>query len=126
MKASRYISQAVVVGDRRPFVAALVTLDADEIRKWATEHGLNGDVEALTRDDRVHELVQSVIDEVNADRSRFEQLKRFVILPRDFTMEDGEVTPTLKLKRRAVLDHFAAEISESSVLILTDLPIQNT
>jgi long-chain acyl-CoA synthetase len=60
----------------------------------------------------VHALVQAVVDQVNADRSRFEQLKRFVILPRDFTMEDGEITPTLKLKRRVVLDHFADAIDE--------------
>jgi long-chain acyl-CoA synthetase len=112
LKASRYISQAIVVGDRRPFVAALITLDADEIGKWAKEHGLDGEVAALAHDERVHALVQTVVDAVNAERSRFEQLKRFVILPRDFTMEDGEITPTLKLKRRAVLEHFADAVEE--------------
>jgi long-chain acyl-CoA synthetase len=112
LKASRYISQALVVGDRRPFVAALITLDADEIGRWAEQHGVDGEVEALAHDERVRELVQEVVDTVNAERSRFEQLKRFVILPRDFTMEDGEITPTMKLKRRAVLEHFAAEVSE--------------
>ena len=54
--------------------------------------------------------MQEIVDEVNRDRSRFEQIKRFVILPRDFSMEEGEVTPTLKLKRRVVLEHFAPEI----------------
>ena len=54
--------------------------------------------------------MQEIVDDVNGDRSRFEQIKRFVILPRDFSMEDGEVTPTLKLKRRVVLDHFASEV----------------
>jgi long-chain acyl-CoA synthetase len=112
LKTSRYISQAVVVGDRRPFVGAVVTLDPDEIRKWATEHGVEGDIGELARNDRVHALVQEVVDAVNLERSRFEQLKRFVILPRDFTMADGEITPTLKLKRRVVLDHFADEIDE--------------
>ena len=58
----------------------------------------------------MRELLQRVVDDVNRDRSRFEQVKRFAILPRDFTMEDGEVTPTLKLRRRAVQEHFAAEI----------------
>ena len=111
LKASRYVSQALVVGDRRPYVAALITLDPDEIRKWAQEHGLPGDVPALAADTRVHELLQGVVDSVNSDRSRFEQLKRFVILPRDFTLEDGEVTPTMKLKRRTVLEHFAPEVS---------------
>ena len=112
LKTARYISQAIVVGDRRPYVAALVTLDADEIRKWAATQGLDGDPETLWRDERVHELVQTAVDEVNAARSRFEQLKRFAILPRDFTMEAGEITPTLKLKRRAILEHFADTIDE--------------
>ena len=61
---------------------------------------------------RVRALVQEAVDGVNADRSRFEQLKRFVILPRDFTMEADEITPTLKLKRRVCLEHFADEVEE--------------
>jgi len=112
LKTARYISQAIVVGDRRPYLAALVTLDADEIRKWAATQGLDGDLEALSRDERAHGLVQAAVDEVNAARSRFEQLKRFAILPRDFTMEAGEITPTLKLKRRAILEHFADTVDE--------------
>ncbi len=96
LKAYREISQALVVGDRRPFIAALVTLDPDAM--------------ADLTDEQKHERVQEIVDEVNRDRSRFEQVKRFVILSRDFSMEDGEVTPTLKLKRRVVLDHFAPEV----------------
>ena len=61
-------------------------------------------------DEQTEARVQEIVDDVNSDRSRFEQIKRFVILPRDFSMEDGEVTPTLKLKRRVVMDHFAPEI----------------
>jgi long-chain acyl-CoA synthetase len=96
LKAYREISQALVIGDRRPFVAALVTLDPD-----ATS--------ALT-DEQKNTRLQEIVDEVNRERSRFEQIKRFVILSRDFSMDEGEVTPTLKLKRRVVLDHFAPEI----------------
>ncbi len=99
LKASKYVSQAIVVGDRRPYVAALVTLDPDETAKWRAAGG---------RDEV--ELVQSIVDAVNAQHSRFEQLKRFEILPRDFSAEEGELTPTLKLKRRVVQEHFAAEI----------------
>jgi long-chain acyl-CoA synthetase len=58
----------------------------------------------------VRELVAGIVERVNADHSRYEQIKKFTILPRDFTMADGEVTPTLKLKRRACQEHFAAEI----------------
>jgi len=112
LKASRYVSQALVVGDRRPFVGALITLDPVEIGKWAAERGLDPDPSSLAANEEVRTLVQEAVDRVNADRSRFEQLKRFVVLPRDFTMEDGEITPTLKLKRRACLDHFADAVDE--------------
>jgi long-chain acyl-CoA synthetase len=110
LKTSKYVSQALVVGDRRPYVAALITLDPQEILHWAAEQGLEGDVASLAADPRVRGLIQGVVDDANRERSRFEQVKRFAILPRDFTMEDGEVTPTLKLRRRAVAEHFAAEI----------------
>ncbi|MEP7224705.1 MAG: long-chain fatty acid--CoA ligase [Actinomycetota bacterium] len=110
LKTSKYISQALVVGDKRPYVAALITLDPDEIGRWATAAGVGGDIAALAGNERVRELLQVVVDAANAERSRFEQVKRFAILPRDFTMADGEVTPTLKLRRRAVIDHFESEI----------------
>ena len=101
LKASRYVSQALVVGDRRPYVAALVTLDESEIAKWRAGGG--GEVEAL---------VQGIVDEVNRQHSRFEQIKRFAVLARDFSADEGEITPTLKLKRRVVQEHFAAEIED--------------
>jgi long-chain acyl-CoA synthetase len=97
LKTSRYISQALVVGDRRPYVTALVTLDEAEV----TSADAMGDVQAL---------VQQAVDEVNRERSRFEQIKRFAIVPREFSAEEGEVTPTLKLKRRVIEERFADEI----------------
>ncbi|HWH05015.1 MAG TPA: AMP-binding protein, partial [Gaiellaceae bacterium] len=112
LKSSKYISQALVVGDRKPYIAAVLTLDADEIGKWARERGLEGDLESLAQDEQVRDLVQGIVDGVNADRSRFEQIKRFTILPRDFTMETGELTPTLKLKRRVVQQRYAEELDE--------------
>ena len=110
LKTSRFVSQALVVGDRRPYAAALITLDPVEIGKWASEQGIDGDVTTLAGDPRVVDLVAGIVDDVNRERSRFEQLKRFAILPRDFEMEQGEVTPTLKLKRGVVLEHFAGEV----------------
>ncbi len=108
LKTSRFVSQALVVGDRRPYAAALITLDAEEIGKWAREQGIDEvDVATLAGDDRVRALVQRVVDDVNESRTRFEQVKRFAILPRDFEAERGEVTPTLKLKRRSCIEHFA-------------------
>ena len=112
LKASKYISQAMVVGDRQPYIAALITLDPDALPAWAAERGLPVEMERLAEEDQVRELIQSVVDAVNADRSRYEQVKRFTILPRDFTMDDGELTPTLKLKRRVVTTHFGGELEE--------------
>jgi long-chain acyl-CoA synthetase len=107
LKTSRFVSQAIVVGDRRPYPAALITLDPVELGKWAQEHGLDGDLRGLAREPRVVELVSGIVDDVNRGRSRYEQLKRFAILDRDFEPGRDEVTPTLKLRRRVVLEHFA-------------------
>jgi long-chain acyl-CoA synthetase len=96
LKTAPLISQVLVVGDRRPYVSALITVDP------AVAEGLSpAELEAR---------VQSIVDGVNAELSRFEQIKRFRILPRDFSAEEGEVTPTLKLKRRVCAEHFADEI----------------
>ena len=96
LKAHPIVSQAVIVGDRRPYVAALVTVDPGAV------DGLN--------EDAVRAAVQSAVDAVNTDRSGFEQIKRFRVLPREFSIEEDEVTPTLKLRRKVILDHFAGEI----------------
>jgi long-chain acyl-CoA synthetase len=95
LKTSNLVSQALVIGDRRPFLVALIALDEQEAAKVPA-----GDLEAA---------VQSLVDSVNEDRSGFEQIKRFALV-RDFSMEEGEVTPTMKLKRRVVAQNFAAEI----------------
>ena len=110
LKTSRFVSQAIVIGDRRPYPAALITLDPVEIGKWAAERGLEGDVATLAAREEVVELVGGIVDDVNRERSRYEQVKRFAVLGRDFEMDQGEVTPTLKLKRRVVLEHFADEV----------------
>jgi len=112
LKASKFISQAMVVGDRQPYIAALITLDPEALPAWAEERGLPTDMETLAGSDEVRALVQAIVDGVNAERSRYEQVKRFTILPRDFTMDDDELTPTLKLKRRVVAQHFGAELVE--------------
>jgi long-chain acyl-CoA synthetase len=97
LKTAPLVSQALVIGDRRPYVAALITVEPEQARSASSE-----ELEAW---------VQDIVDAVNAPRSRFEQIKRFAILPREFTAEEGEVTPTLKLKRRVCQEHFAAEIA---------------
>ena len=110
LKGSQYISQALVVGDRRPFVSALITLDEEEIGKWAKARGLNGDVAGLASRQEVKELIQGELDKVNEELAHFEQVRAFAILPRDFSPDENEVTPTLKLRRRICEEHFASEI----------------
>ena len=110
LKSSRFVSQALVVGDRRPYIVALVTLDEAETRAWADEQGFDGDLAALAEHDKVRALVEEIVEGVNADRSRFEQIKRFAILQRDFSAEHDEVTPTLKLRRRICEQHFFEEV----------------
>ena len=112
LKTSKYVSQAMIVGDRQPYIAALITLDPEALPAWAAERGLPSNLEELARTTEAQELIQGVVDEVNAERSRYEQIKRFTLLPRDFTMENDELTPTLKLKRRVVSAHYAAELDE--------------
>ena len=99
LKSSKYVSQALVVGDRRPYLTALITLDDAEVAK-------------LDRSVDVPALIQQMVDEANREKASFEQVKRFAILPRDFSAEEDEVTPTLKLKRRVCEQHFAAELEE--------------
>jgi long-chain acyl-CoA synthetase len=97
LKSSRFVSQAIVVGDRRPYVTALLTLDEAEVASSGRDP---------------QQLAQELVEAVNRDRTRVEQIKRFVILPRDFTQEEGEVTPTLKLRRKVIHEHFAHEIEK--------------
>jgi long-chain acyl-CoA synthetase len=110
LKRSKYVSQALVVGDRRPYVAALITLNFDEVAKWAQAGGLDLPETDLAREPRVRDLLEEVVDRANRELSRFEQVKRFAVLPRDFSPAEDEVTPTLKLRRRVIERNFAAEI----------------
>ena len=111
LRETRWISNAVVHGDRRPYLVALVTLDPDGAPKLAADLGIAADPAEMASDPRVREVVQRDIDTVNARFARFEQIKRFAILPRDLSQERGELTPTLKIKRPIVTRRYAAEIA---------------
>ena len=108
LKQSRWISQAVVVGDRRPYLVALVTLDPDEVPAFAEQHGL--DPADVPSSDAMHAEVQKAVDEVNAKVGRVEQVKKFAILPHDLSQESGELTPTLKVKRNVVNEKYAGVV----------------
>ncbi len=107
LKQSRFISQAVMHGDRRPYPVALITLDADEIVPWAKEHGLPEDLAELSEREEVSELIQDEVDRANSNYAQVEQIKRFVILERDLSVQEGELTPTLKVKRNVINDRYA-------------------
>jgi long-chain acyl-CoA synthetase len=107
LKQSRWISQAVMHGDRRPYPVALITLDPEEIGPWARERDLPEDMEELIEREEIRELIQGVLDRVNAKYAQVEQIKKFALLPHDLTQEGGELTPTLKLKRNVVNERYA-------------------
>jgi long-chain acyl-CoA synthetase len=108
LKQNRWISQAIVIGDRRPYLVALITLDPEEVPKFAQDHGISPEDVAGSEEMRAE--VQKAVDHVNTDYGRVEQIKKFTILPDDLTQEQGTLTPTLKVKRNVVNDKFAADI----------------
>jgi long-chain acyl-CoA synthetase len=108
LKQSRWISQAVVVGDRRPYLVALVTLDPEEAPALAQQLGLDdADPASLAPDPDVRAELQKTVDEVNSHVGPIEQIKRFAILDHDLSQETGELTPTLKVKRSVVHEKYA-------------------
>ncbi len=107
LKASPYIHDAVVIGDRRPYLVALIVIDEDNVARWAQDQRIPFSTFAdLSGNDRVRELVAREVERVNRGLSGPEQVKRFALLPKRLYQEDGEVTPTLKVKRKAILEKY--------------------
>ncbi len=107
LKQSRWISQAVMYGDRRPYPVALITLDEEEILPWAREHDLPDDLAALAEHEQVRELIAAELERANARYAQVEQVKRFFILDHDLAQDTGELTPTLKVKRAVINERYA-------------------
>jgi len=112
IKQHPLVSQCVVVGDRRPYLVALVTLDPEEVVAYAKEHGLPEDVEQLAANGEIRKAVEDHVAEINEKFARVEQVKKIAILPRDLSQEDGELTPTLKVKRAVVAAKHEPEIEQ--------------
>jgi long-chain acyl-CoA synthetase len=106
LKQSRFISQAVMYGDRRPYPVVLVTLDPEEILPWAKEQGLPDDLGELAEHEKVHEIIQAELDRANANYAQVEQVKKFTVLDHDLSIDSGELTPTLKVKRNVIYDRY--------------------
>jgi long-chain acyl-CoA synthetase len=111
LRSSPLVSQAVVIGEGRPFVSALVTLDEPAVGRWCEEHGRAGAAIAdLVDDPELRAALQQVVDAANASVSRAESIREFVVLPSDFTIDSDELTPTLKVRRGIVEKSRAAAI----------------
>ena len=107
LRDSRYITEAVVYGDRRQYLVAMLTLDRDEAAKLAGRLGIANDPATIANDPQVHAELQREVDRINQKFARIEQIKRFAILDHELTQADGELTPTLKVKRAFVYDKYA-------------------
>ena len=113
LRAHPLISQCMVVGDNQPFIAALITLDPDSIKSWVKSNKKAGAAIAdLTTDPALIDVIQTAVDEANKAVSRAESIRKFTILPQDFTIADGQLTAKLSVKRHVVNQQFAQEIAD--------------
>src|SRR5262249_32824351 len=102
-----YISQVMVHGDKRNFLTALITLNDEAVRKWARAQNVPNEASLAERPE-VKKLIQEAVDAVNGQLPSYETIKKFAILPGDFAQETGELTPTLKVKRKVVTEKYRA------------------
>ena len=113
VRAHPLVSQCLVVGDNKPFIAALVTLDADAIKGWSAANKKSGtSIADLAKDPALIAVIQTAIDDANKAVSRAESIRKFTILPVDFTIADGQLTAKLSVKRHVVAGQFAREIND--------------
>ena len=112
IKQQPLVSQCVVVGDRRPYLVALVTLDPEEAVAYAKEHGLSEDPAELAANPDIRAAIEGHVEKINQNFARVEQVKKIAILPHDLSQESGELTPTLKVKRAVVATKHEQEIEQ--------------
>ncbi|MCC9197965.1 AMP-dependent synthetase/ligase [Arthrobacter sp. zg-Y820] len=112
IREHRLVSQAIVVGEGRPFVTALLTLDDETLAGWARENGSSVTSKTAADDPRVRASLQEAVDAANATVSQAEQIRKFTVLPQDFSLESGHLTATLKLRRNAVIADYSAEVEK--------------
>jgi long-chain acyl-CoA synthetase len=112
LQSEPFISQAVVVGDGRKFLSAILTLDSDAVEAALDGHGGHGGPEALATHPLVEQEIARAVERLNAGRAPAERIRQWRVLPRDLTVAGGELTPTLKVKRSVVIERFADVIEE--------------
>ena len=106
-----YASQFMVFGNERNFVVALVTLDPDALVGWAAENDVTGDYAAIVGSEKCHAMVQGYVDQLNSQLNRWETIKKWELLDHDLTVESGELTPSMKVKRNVVEGNYADKIA---------------
>ncbi len=112
LRAHPLVSQCMVVGDQKPFIACLVTLDPEAVPAWASSHGKSADVASLADDAELRAELQRAVDGANKAVSKAEAIRQFAILPEDWTEEGGQLTPSLKLKRSVVMKQYAGDVEK--------------
>ncbi len=113
LRAHPLVSQCIVVGDNQPFIAALITIDQDMLKGWVTTHNKAGaSMQDLAHDPDLIAVIQTAVDEANKAVSKAESIRKFAILPNDFTIAGGHLTAKLSLKRHVIHQEFAAEIAQ--------------
>jgi long-chain acyl-CoA synthetase len=112
LRAHPLVSQCMVVGDNQPFIASLITIDADMLKGWIASNNKTGaTIETLVNDPDLHAVIQTAVDEANKAVSKAESIRKFAILAKDFSIANGEMTAKLSLKRHVIAEHYAAEIT---------------
>jgi long-chain acyl-CoA synthetase len=112
LKTHELIAQAMVIGDRRNFISAIIVPQAEVLESWARDEGINGDLAALCSHQRVIDHFQAAVEARMGSFSRYESVRKFTLVPDEFSQEAGELTPTLKLKRRVLLARYADVIDQ--------------
>jgi long-chain acyl-CoA synthetase len=112
LRESELVAHAVVVGEGRPFVGALLALDGDQLGAWARRRGRTLGIAEAAADPEVLAELQQAVDAANASVSRAESIRRFMVLPRELTLEDGDLTPSLKLRRQRLVESFPQELED--------------
>ena len=108
-----YASEIIVYGEGKPYCVALVSLEAEAIQEWATDNGLGGkSFSEIAHDEKTREMVDGYVEQLNKHLNRWEQVKKFAIIDRELTVEAGDLTPSLKLKRKSVVDNFHDSIDK--------------
>lgn len=112
LKLKKHIANAMVIGDKRKFLVAIISIDPDSFKDDLTSLGLpeNASYEDIASNKQVTEIIQNEVDETNQTLARFETIKGFLVAPQDFTVENGQITPSLKLKKKVILKTYADEI----------------